>query len=156
MSCLHYSILDTEGEQKQWKWDCHPDEFTAVRWDCQHWNMVSLFVLPLSSPCFLNKCSRCRCTTCLFVSHQVGQNQCRCDPRTVLSAAVGSTQVNWSVTSKHLYFIFSDQQHFTSNFSPIFPLRLQRYISFKVYRGMKNSSYHTMCICLSMVLNSNI
>lgn len=43
MSCLCFSILDIKGEQKQWKWDRCPHEFTAIWRDCQHWDMVIFF-----------------------------------------------------------------------------------------------------------------
>ena len=49
MLCHHYSILDIKGEQRQWKWDCCPNEFTAVWWDCHYWNMVSLFFFSLGA-----------------------------------------------------------------------------------------------------------
>lgn len=52
---FYYSILDIEGEQRRCEWDCSADEFTAVWWDCQDWNMVSLFSSPFS--CLTNTCA---------------------------------------------------------------------------------------------------
>jgi len=115
--CLHCSILDIKGEQGQWKWHRCPDDFTAIWWNCQYWNMVSLFfcffnfpfpkikVHPFILLCFL-----------LFVSYQVKHIQRRCEPHTILPATLGDTQVNSSV--KLWRFI---QQQCTCNINT-FPL----------------------------------
>lgn len=63
LSCFLYSILNIKGEQSQWMWDCHTDEFTAVWWGCHAWKMVSLyFLIYLNNvlPFFLNgSCFSC-------------------------------------------------------------------------------------------------
>lgn len=40
MFFLSLSFVNIEGEQRQWKWNRCPDDFAALWWNRQQWNVV--------------------------------------------------------------------------------------------------------------------